>query len=88
MAGQLYGRSIAWSPCVCVITMKSARVMWASMVAVSGSAMSSLANSLRESAGSTSSFGVTCLSRDKYGSMSTTVVPSLISQPAVPRYFS
>ena len=34
------------------------------------------------------SFGVTRRSRERYGSTSTTVVPSVISHPAVPRYRS
>src|SRR4026209_6282 len=50
--------------------------------------MAALSNNGRLSAGSTVSFGVTLRSRDRYGSIRTTVRPSVISQPAVPRYFS
>src|SRR5688572_15281224 len=50
--------------------------------------MAALSNNGRLSAGSTVSFGVTRRSRDRYGSIRTTVRPSVISQPAVPRYFS
>src|SRR5262245_33198414 len=50
--------------------------------------MAASSNNGRVSAGSTVSFGVTLRSRDRYGSIRTTVRPSVISQPAVPRYFS
>src|SRR5688500_736368 len=50
--------------------------------------MAALSNSGRLSAGSTLSFGNTLRCRDRYGSIRTTVRPSVISQPAVPRYFS
>src|SRR5436190_5056032 len=50
--------------------------------------MAALSNNGRLSAGSAVSFGVTRRSRDRYGSIRTTVRPSVISQPAVPRYLS
>src|SRR4029453_5464636 len=50
--------------------------------------MAALSNNGRLSAGSTVSFGVTLRSRDRYGSIRTPVRPSVISQPAVPRYFN
>src|ERR1700735_1562627 len=58
------------------------------MVAVSDWAISSAANNLRESPGRMSSLGVLRFNRERYGSMRITLVPSLISQPAVPRYLS
>src|SRR5262245_35928665 len=84
----MYGTSSAWSVCVWVMRMKSARWMCLSMVAVSDSAASVAVNRLRVSPGRTSSFGDVMCSRERYGSTSSVVRPSLISHPAVPRYFS
>src|ERR1700677_1525449 len=70
------------------MTMKSARVMCESMVAVSDTARSSEANSLRVSLARIPSFGVLRFGRERYGAMRMVVVPSLTPQPAVPRYFS
>lgn len=42
----------------------------------------------RESSSSIASLGVVCFRREMYGSMRSTVLPSEISHPAVPRYES
>src|SRR6185437_3040908 len=60
--------------------------MCASITALSETATSSRVNVRRGSPASTASPGVTIFSRDRYGSTRMTVLPFVISQPAVPRY--
>src|SRR5579859_1844135 len=73
---------------VWVIKIKSARLIWASITAGSEVAKSFRFTSGRGSEGNTESFGVLVFKRVKYGSTRTTVLPSVISHPAVPKYAS
>ena len=88
----MYGMSSVWLKCECECRITSARVTCASTASVSDTSSSSGPNTRLTSPGTDGVVYVpnwpVMRSRDRYGSRRITCSPSVITQPAAPRWVS